>query len=68
VDQFQLPTKPGQRLLGGTLTFGWQPHPSFLTRIEVLHRVSDQPWFAGGDTLDPKKSSTTFVVSAAFAL
>lgn len=66
-DRFGAATPPGQRFLGGTLTLGWQPHPSFLARVEALHRVSDQPWFAGGDSFDPKKRSTTFVVSAAFA-
>ncbi len=66
-DRFGAATPPGQRFLGGTLTLGWQPHPSFLARVEALHRVSDQPWFAGGDSFDPKKRSTSFVVSAAFA-
>ena len=74
---------PGQRLLEGTITLGWQPHPRFLARIEAMHRISDQPFFAGGDAhtyeedlagsrasfvSEARKSSTTFVLSAAFSL
>lgn len=71
----------GQRMAGGTLTFGWQPHKSFLARVEALHRVSDHPFFSGSVTeyaetaaggtatyvSQARKSSTTFVVSAAFS-
>lgn len=73
----------GQRLAAGTVTFGWQPHKSFLARVEGSHRTSDHPYFSGGrveyvetPTIDgvsrtfqtvARKSSTTFVVSAAFA-
>jgi len=73
----------GQRLAAGTLTFGWRPHKSFLARVEGVHRISDHPYFAGSRneyvetlTVSPeprtfstnaRTSSTTFVVSAAFA-
>lgn len=54
----------GQKLAEGTLTVGWQPHPRLLGRVEAMHRISDQPYFVGEND-DPKKQSTTFVVSAA---
>ncbi|MBI2391867.1 MAG: porin [Deltaproteobacteria bacterium] len=71
----------GQQLAGGTLTFGWQPHKSFLARVEALHRISDHPFFSGSVTeysesvagssatyvTQARRSSTTFVVSAAFS-
>jgi len=76
---------PGQRMLAGTITLGWQPHPRFLARVEAMHRVADQPFFAGGGTTtydetvgatgsratfltDARRTSTTFVVSAAMSL
>lgn len=40
---------PGQRILAGTITLGWQPHPRLLARVEAMHRIADQPFFAGGD-------------------
>lgn len=40
---------PGQRLLAGTITYGWQPHPRLLARVEAMHRLADEPFFAGGD-------------------
>jgi len=40
---------PGQRILAGTVTLGWQPHPRFLARVEAMHRISDEPFFAGSD-------------------
>jgi hypothetical protein len=58
---------PGQRMIAGTVTLGWRPHPSLLGRIEALHRTSDEPYFGGGDAGDPKKRSTTFVGSLAWA-
>lgn len=73
----------GQKLAAGTLTFGWRPHKSFLARVEGSHRISDHPFFRGGRTeytetptetntptpysTEARKSSTTFVVSAAFS-
>lgn len=75
---------PGQRMFGGTVTLGWQPHPRFLARIEAMHRAASERYFAGGDQLpyvetlaetgqnvtfvsEARKSSTTFVISAAFS-
>jgi hypothetical protein len=74
---------PGQRLYAGTFTFGWQPHPRMIARVEATHRASTERFFRGGDdtsyiitlplggdstfSSDARKSSTTFVVSAAFA-
>lgn len=71
----------GQNLLAGTATVGWHPHPRLLARVEAAHRVSDTRYFLGGSSepyvepLEPnalfttqaRKSSTTFVVSAAFS-
>jgi hypothetical protein len=76
---------PGQRLLAGTITLGWQPHPRLLARVEAMHRIADEPFFAGGDpqtyeenvaatgtrqsfVSEARKSSTSFLVSAAFSL
>jgi hypothetical protein len=74
----------GQRLFAGTLTLGWKPHPNMLTRLEAVHRTSDNRFYSGGEKLtyeetlgesgtvarfpsEARKSSTTFLISAAFA-
>jgi hypothetical protein len=57
---------PGQRILGGTATLGWQPHPRMLVRVEAMHRISNQPYYRGGEprsydeTLGELGASKTF--------
>jgi hypothetical protein len=51
---------PGQRLLAGTVTLGWQPHPRFLVRVEAMHRVADQPYFAGGERTTYEENDAQF--------
>ena len=61
---------PGQRLLAGTVTLGWQPHPKFLARVEAMHRTSSERYFAGGgqlshdETIAETGQVTTFVSEA----
>jgi hypothetical protein len=73
----------GQKLAEGTLTFGWRPHKNILARVEGVHRLASNPYFAGSHneyvetpatspvpitySTNARKSSTTFVASAAFA-
>ncbi len=68
----------GQKLTAGTFTLGWMPHPSFLARLEVMQRMSDVEYFAGGSVApstdpntgtsdDAKKRSTTVTASVAFS-
>ncbi len=42
---------PGQKLLAGTVTLGWQPHPRMIARVEAAHRTSNERFFTGGDKL-----------------
>lgn len=61
---------PGQRLLAGTVTLGWHPHPKFLARVEAMHRTSSERYFAGGEQLTHEETIaetgqlTTFVSEA----
>jgi hypothetical protein len=63
----------GPKLWGGTITFGWQPHPNFLVRLEGVHRRSDVPFFAAasdsvtGGVVGVRDQSTTFSASMAFS-
>ncbi|GAC1393833.1 MAG: hypothetical protein NVSMB47_01800 [Polyangiales bacterium] len=55
----------GQKLLGGTLTLGWFPHPMLLARAEIVHRRADRAYFAAGHGAEDR--STTFVTSMVFS-
>ena len=55
----------GQKLLGGTLTLGWFPHPMLLARAEGVHRRADRAFFAAGNGAEDR--STTFVTSLVFS-
>ena len=65
----------GQRLYEGTFTLGWIPHPNFIARVEAMHRLSNNPYFAAGSVGDSsgasvtnaQTKSTTFVASLAFS-
>lgn len=41
----------GQRLMAGTVTVGYRPHPNVLARVEGSHRLSNQRYFTGGEKL-----------------
>lgn len=62
----------GPKLWGGTITFGWQPHPMFLFRVEGVHRRADRPFFAAahdsttGGIVGARDQSTTFSTSVVF--
>jgi hypothetical protein len=56
----------GQDLLGGTFTFGWQPHPNLVGKVEALQRYASEEFFAG-EQGSIKKRATTFSVSAALS-
>ena len=61
----------GQRLMGGTFTIGFLPHPKLLARVEASHRVADRDFFAGGSgnggVPGVRSDTTTFVASMAFS-
>ncbi len=64
-------TVPG-RLLGATVTLGWQPHPAMLVRVEAIHRRTERPYFGVGTDAFGKDSydtqSNTLLVSTTLHL
>ena len=60
----------GQRLFGGTLTLGWMPTPNLVARLEAVHRISTEPYFAGGASdaqSDARRQTTSAIASLAMA-